>query len=89
MHGCSLSKDGKELEESSARGGAAALGDGDKGDGDELPGRGARNKAAHGVGASKRAEKPKILEDGECVDGNGHDVDGLNAGHTNNDSGDK
>ena len=76
-HGCSVPKDGEEL------------GDEDKLDGDELPGGGARDEGAHGVGVLKRGEEPKILEDGECVDGNGHNVEGLNDGRTNDDVGDK
>ena len=88
-HGCSVHKDGEDLEEGSARDGAAALGDEDKVDGDELPGCGARDEGAHGVGVLKRGEEPKILEDGKCVDGNGHNVGGLNDGRTNDDGGDK
>ena len=88
-HGCSVPKDGVELEEGSARDGAAALGNKDKVDGHELPGCGARDEGAHGVGVLKRGEEPKILEDGECVDGNGHNVGGLNDGCINDDGGDK
>ena len=88
-HRCSVPKDGEELEEGSARDGAAALGDEDKVDGNELPGGGARDEGALGVCVLKRGEELKILEDGECVDGNGHNVKELNDGRTNDDDGDK
>ena len=88
-HGCSVPKDGKELEEGSARDGTAAPGNEDKVDGDELPGCGARDDGAHGVVVSKHCEEPKILEGGECVNRNGLNAEGLNDGCTNNEGGDK